>query len=50
MTVHSATPNPPGPRSPAARSLLPVRATARQVTDHQLRAVRTPHVPVTPTR
>jgi hypothetical protein len=33
--------------SPAARALLPVRATTRQVTDRQLRAVRTRHPSVT---
>ncbi len=47
MTAHSATPLPLGQRSPAARTLLPIRATTREVTDSQLRAVRTPHPSVT---
>jgi hypothetical protein len=47
MTAHSATPLPRGRRSLAARTLLPVRAATRQVTDSQLRAVRTPQLSVT---
>ena len=38
---------PLGPISPPARALMPVRATTRQVTDRQLRAVRTRHPSVT---
>jgi hypothetical protein len=47
VTARSGTPRPHGLPSPAARALLPLRATARQVTDRQLRAVRIPQVPLT---
>ncbi len=46
MTVQFA-PLPRGQRSPAARTLLPVRSLTRQVTDSQLRTVRTPQLRVT---
>ena len=46
MTARSATPWRGGRLSPAARTLLPVGTATRQVTDSQLRTVRTMHLSV----